>query len=487
MKKYDDFLKKIGITLPEPRVMEGFGMEFPTVYLDRCMEVIVPATEEFLRKQLQLQQDVIIEDFMNYVRQYKGLNVSKETKSSNTTISAEQIVADVTEGVQDSLKKIFPYGKNLVVNSALVDTINNNDALKENSSEEINNKEEDFAEDVEEDNSDSSHRTHLKRADQYTAVYEFFQKNPLATREDCVQALGISMNTLGRRLRDLYFDKEFSPAIAGYKPRGLDDEKMQKDLQILRDYISEHPNAYKLDFMRNLKLRRDELDIYLRILSKEGIYTERSVKRDVSMPIDTEKDKVTTLEKSDKVVEEPVVENNTVESKVALTNCKETNTDEKKVVKTNKEEQKPLQEAKPKKISNHNRKEIFKYENPTSQKTSYKEGGYMAGIRRRFEASNRTSLKHSSSDNFFTTVVLKECFDSLPNDVKNRAVMEHWDSALADYDTVSELESGLSKMGLHLVKNKLSKMEHYMLNNALTKKDVSTNDLLTRYADYVKK
>ena len=75
----------------------------------------------------------------------------------------------------------------------------------------------------------------------------------------------------------------------------------------------------------------------------------------------------------------------------------------------------------------------------------------------------------------------------MPNDVKNRAVMEHWDSALADYDTVSDLESGLSKMGLHLVKNKLSKMEHYMLNKAMSKKDVSANDLLTRYADYVTK
>lgn len=469
MKQYDDFLKKIGIVLPEPRVMEGFGMELPTIYLDRCMEVIVPATEEFIRKQLEAQQNVIIEDFMNYVRQYKGAKVA-EKPTNSSTLTVEEIVSDVTTGVNESLKKIFPFGKNMITNPAF--------------DKAFSKIEEEVTTDDSEEESDGSHRTHLKRADQYNAVYEFFLKNPNASREECIQALGISMNTLGRRLRDLYFDKGFSPMNAGYTPRGMDDEKMQKDLQILRDYIKTHPKAYKLDFMRNLKLRRDELDVYLRILSKEGVYTERSVKRDVSMPIDAKETKEISANKPEEIVVKPIA----IEPKTTSVITEKTT-----VVKPAEEKklepkvEKPIKEAKTKKVLNHNRKEIFKYEDPTTKQSSYKEGGYMAGIRRRFEASNRSALKHSISDSVSNAFTLKEYFNSLPADVKNRAIMEHWDSAVADYNEVSKLETKVSALGLHLSKSKLTKMESFMLMNELNKKNVSVNDLLVRYGSYVTK
>ena len=35
-KHVQDFLDKIGVELPEPRTMEGFGTELPLPYLERC-------------------------------------------------------------------------------------------------------------------------------------------------------------------------------------------------------------------------------------------------------------------------------------------------------------------------------------------------------------------------------------------------------------------------------------------------------------------
>ena len=68
--KHDEFLKKMGIELPEPRSMEGFGMELPSVYMERCLDVIVPATEEYLKKVRQ----AVIADFMTYVQKYGEFN-----------------------------------------------------------------------------------------------------------------------------------------------------------------------------------------------------------------------------------------------------------------------------------------------------------------------------------------------------------------------------------------------------------------------------
>ena len=62
-----EFLKEIGVTLPKPRVMEGFGTELPEVYMGRCMDVLIPAVKVFCNK----QKDVILQDFLEYVKEYK--------------------------------------------------------------------------------------------------------------------------------------------------------------------------------------------------------------------------------------------------------------------------------------------------------------------------------------------------------------------------------------------------------------------------------
>ena len=246
MKPYEAFLQKIGVTLPEPRTMGGFGVELPNVYLDRCLEIIVPATEEFIKKQLAMQNAVVTEDFINYIQQYKGFSNVSVKKNEDCQSAVLDVVSDVVEATNKS------------VNEVMAKSADNFDASKN-----------------EEEISSQPQRTTLKRADQYTAVYEYFTKNPLATREDCIKALGISINTLTRRLRDLYYDKNFSPKNAGYTPRPADEKELQKHLAIIRDFIKLHPNAYKLEIMRSLGYRRDELDVYLRLLSKEGVFTDR--------------------------------------------------------------------------------------------------------------------------------------------------------------------------------------------------------------------
>ena len=42
----NEFLTKIGVELPPPQIHPQFGTELPVVYLDRCLDVIIPAVEK---------------------------------------------------------------------------------------------------------------------------------------------------------------------------------------------------------------------------------------------------------------------------------------------------------------------------------------------------------------------------------------------------------------------------------------------------------
>ena len=94
-----EFLDKIGVTLPEPRVMEGFGMELPGVYLTRCMDILIPAVE----KSFNNQKEIVVQDFLDYVRQYNGGTTVKSSVEEKNVPVADKVVETI---VQDMIEEI---------------------------------------------------------------------------------------------------------------------------------------------------------------------------------------------------------------------------------------------------------------------------------------------------------------------------------------------------------------------------------------------
>ena len=155
-KHVQDFLDKIGVELPEPRTMEGFGTELPLPYLERCLNLIIPATESYMDS---LQKEIIA-DFMDYVSKY---NKSEDKDFKFVTAKEETVVTDTIETPQVAKVQVIE---------------KSNTELKK-------------------DTADS--KSYIKERSAVTdKVLDWFLKNPDALDKDAAKALRISRPTICR-------------------------------------------------------------------------------------------------------------------------------------------------------------------------------------------------------------------------------------------------------------------------------------------------
>lgn len=144
-----EFLEKIGVTLPEPRVMEGFGMELPGVYLSRCMDVLIPAIEERLAN----QKEIVLQDFLAYVKQYNQAPVAIPAATAKVVV-AKKVAAKPAGSVVEKIE---------AKSTALV-------------------------------------WDKMSMQEKGAAIRNWFKKNPTGSRVKCAKALNIAESTVYRCL-----------------------------------------------------------------------------------------------------------------------------------------------------------------------------------------------------------------------------------------------------------------------------------------------
>lgn len=188
-----DFLDKLGIELPEPRTMEGFGTELPLPYLERCLEIIIPAVESHFDD----CQEEVLKDFLQHVHSYKGFHgvtfmdrVSAKTGKNNAKRNGKPFNLDKTS------QRIFEYfeahpgnvraqaSADLGISMSVLDRrlrqmIRHGIEVKNNRLGTGA-----FKGDIED-------------------VKQFFKENPDATQHECAIALGISDSVISRRMQTI--------------------------------------------------------------------------------------------------------------------------------------------------------------------------------------------------------------------------------------------------------------------------------------------
>ena len=102
----EEFLTKIGVTLPSPQVHPQFGTELPQVYLDRCLNLIIPVVEK------KLKDTVNLDDIIEYLKKYnkeetKRISIEEDSKIHQLSHKGTPRSSD-----KKKKKKIFAYYKN---------------------------------------------------------------------------------------------------------------------------------------------------------------------------------------------------------------------------------------------------------------------------------------------------------------------------------------------------------------------------------------
>lgn len=82
------FLRKLNIELPEPEVMEGKYYELPERYLNRCLGILIPALDSYIRSQAETQQEA----FMEHIRAFPGVAKTPDVSAVPTAATTREKV-----------------------------------------------------------------------------------------------------------------------------------------------------------------------------------------------------------------------------------------------------------------------------------------------------------------------------------------------------------------------------------------------------------
>lgn len=88
----NEFLTKIGVELPPPQVHPQFGTELPVVYLDRCLDIIIPAVEKSWEEAISI--DTVIKHLLLLKKQPVS-DVASEPVKQNEPVTEVSIEKDV--------------------------------------------------------------------------------------------------------------------------------------------------------------------------------------------------------------------------------------------------------------------------------------------------------------------------------------------------------------------------------------------------------
>ena len=86
----EEFLAKIGVALPPPQIHPQFGTELPQVYLDRCLDIIIPAVGKKMQDSVNL--DDIIEYLKDFPKAEKPVEIQKDTLKGERPVGTHEPV-----------------------------------------------------------------------------------------------------------------------------------------------------------------------------------------------------------------------------------------------------------------------------------------------------------------------------------------------------------------------------------------------------------
>ena len=164
----NEFLTKIGVELPPPQVHPQFGTELPVVYLDRCLDVIIPAVEKSWEEAISI--DTVI----------KHLLLLKKKPVSNVVSESVNQDEPVTE--------VF----------------------------------------IEKEPETSQNSNALYDAETGKKVLEYFVKNPDASRVECASALGLTFDIANRICSLLVKEGKMKKNLASGRRRLGTREEIEK-------------------------------------------------------------------------------------------------------------------------------------------------------------------------------------------------------------------------------------------------------------------
>ena len=274
---YKEFFEKIGVTIPEPRSMEGFGMELPAVYLSRCLDIIVPATEEYIKK----LNSVVVADFMTYIQGYKGfsgkLPIEKKEEAGDPVKSVESL--DSLRGeklekiIADFLKKNpgisrFEAIKQLNISSYRFDRVLHK---------------------LESQNQTVTVSRKNDNAKKVTAeiIGKFFEENPTARSSDAVKKFNVSISSVNRRRKEyakMKKEQAKASSVEQKKPvvieiKATDVKNEETPVKEVKEVAKTETTSYqKGGFMADIRSRYENRD-------KEPLPEEKAVEKKKSAPI----------------------------------------------------------------------------------------------------------------------------------------------------------------------------------------------------------
>ena len=89
MDKFE-FLNKIGVELPSPQIHPQFGTELPNVYLDRCLDIIIPAVEKSWEEAISI--DTVISHLLKLKKKPEKNEEEVKSLFDEENISTEEEV-----------------------------------------------------------------------------------------------------------------------------------------------------------------------------------------------------------------------------------------------------------------------------------------------------------------------------------------------------------------------------------------------------------
>ena len=259
---YSEFLEKIGVTIPEPRSMEGFGMELPAVYLSRCLAVIIPATEEYIKK----LNDTVMEDFMTYVQGYKGFSGKLPIKDNvvekavPTTTTAEDLDSlrgeRLEEIIINFLKKNPGIPRIEAIKQLNISPYRFDRVLRK----------------LEEEKRGIAVKRKNDNAKKVTAeiIGKFFEENPKITPKQAAERFNVSISSINRRRREYAFLKksEKPPIEESNNIVTIDAKPVEKEKPVEKVSVKEieeistkaTPSYQKGGYMADIRSRFENRD-----------------------------------------------------------------------------------------------------------------------------------------------------------------------------------------------------------------------------------